>query len=265
MRKNKLREKIRKGEPTVSTRLLSIWPGMAEIVGYTGIFDYVEFLGEYAPWDLHDLENFARAVELFDISSMIKIDQNNRAFIAQRALGAGIQNVLFTDIRTPEDALECVRIVRAETPDTRGLNGAASRRNTGYFLESGKPSYVEAMNDVVIAIMIEKKEAVENLDEILSIEGIDMVQFGPNDYSMSIGHPGERSHPKVKEAELKTIAMALEKGIRPRVEFGVNYTPEDIKKYMDLGVKDFNLPNEGRIIYEWLKEHGSEIRELIRP
>ncbi len=263
MRKNKLREKIRKGEPTLATRMLSPWAGMAEIIGYTGLFDYIEFLGEYTSWTLHDLENIARAIELFDMSSMIKIDQNNRAFIAQRALGAGIQNVLFTDIRTYEDVIECVKIVKAETPERKGLNGAASRRNTGYFIESGHPSYVEAMDDVVIAIMIEKREAVEHLDEILSVKGIDMVQFGPNDYSMSIGHPGERNHPKVKEAEAKTIKLAIEKGIRPRVEFGVNYTEEDIKKYMDLGVKDFSLPNEGRIVYDWLKKNGTIFKKII--
>jgi len=72
------------------------------------------------------LENFGRAAELFDMSSMIKVDQNNRAFITQRALGSGIQNILFTDIRTVKDARECVRIVRVETPQTKGINGAAN-------------------------------------------------------------------------------------------------------------------------------------------
>ncbi len=263
MRKNRLREKIKTEKFTLSTRILSTWPGIIEIIGSVGIFDYVEFLGEYAPWDLYDLENMARAAELYDMSSMIKVDQYNRGFIAQRALGAGIQNVLFTDIRTYEDALECVRIVRAETPQTKGLNGAAGRRSSGYFLESGTPSYVEAMENAIVAIMIEKKEAVEHLDEILSIDGIDMVQFGPNDYAMSIGYPGEKTHPKVKEAEIKTIELALKKGIRPRIELGVNYNMEDIKKYIDMGIRDFNLPNEGRIIYNWLKEHGDSLIKLF--
>ena len=264
MRKNRLREKIRNKEFTLSTRILSTWPGIIEIIGSIGIFDYIEFLGEYAPWDLYDFENMARAAELYNMSSMIKVDQYNRGFIAQRALGAGIQNVLFTDIRTYEDALECVRIVRAETPKTKGLNGAAGRRSSSYFLESGNPTYVEAMEDAVVAIMIEKKDAVEQLDEIFSIEGIDMVQFGPNDYAMSIGYPGERNHPKVKEAEMKTIELALKKGIRPRLELDVNYNSEDVKKYIDMGIKDFNLPNEGRIIYNWLKKHGERFIDLFK-
>jgi 4-hydroxy-2-oxoheptanedioate aldolase len=261
MRKNKLREKLKDVKPTLGTRLLSVWPGMVEIVGHTGLFDYVEFLGEYSPWDLHDLENYGKTVELFDMSSMIKVDQNNRAFIAQRALGSGIQNILFTDIRTVEEARECVRIVRAETPSAKGINGAANRRNVGYYLEAGSLKYVKAMDEAVVALMIEKKEAVDNLEEILSVEGIDMVQFGPGDYSLSLGYPGERNHPAVQEAELKTIETAIRKGIRPRVEIGsINYKMEDLQKYVELGVKDFSLPSEGKIIYEWLKKHGKNIR-----
>ena len=198
------------------------------------------------------------------MSSMIKVDQNCRAFIAQRALGSGIQNILFTDIRTVEEARECVRIVRAETSQTKGLNGAANRRNVGYYLEAGSPEYVKAMNEAVIALMIEKKEAVDNLYEILSIEGIDMVQFGPGDYSLSIGYPGQRNHPEVKEAELKTIKTALGMGICPRVEIGsIDYKIEDLQKYIELGVKDFSLPSDGKIVYEWLKKHGENIRKLL--
>ena len=51
------------------------------------------------------------------------------------------------------------------------------RRNVGYVLESGRPSWVQAMDDVVVALMIEKKPAMDNLSEILAVEGVDMVQF----------------------------------------------------------------------------------------
>ena len=264
MKKNKLRELLKEGKPSIGTRLLGVWPGMVELVGNTGLFDYVEYLGEYTPWDLRDLENFGRAVELFDMSSMIKVDQNCRAFIAQRALGSGIQNILFTDIRTVEDARECVSIVRAETPQTGGINGAANRRNVGYYVEAGSPEYVKAMDEAVVVLMIEKKEAVDNLEEILSVKGIDMVQFGPGDYSLSTGYVGQRSHPKVKEAELKTIKMAIEKGIRPRVEIGsIDYKLEDLQKYIDLGVRDFHLPSDGSVVYQWLKKHGKKVRGII--
>ena len=86
----------------------------------------------------------------------------------------------------------------AEIPSNKGINGAANRRNVGYYVEAGSSEYVKAMDEVVVALMIEKKEAVDDLEEILSVKGIDMVQFGTGDYSLSLGYPGQRNHPKVK-------------------------------------------------------------------
>jgi len=98
--------------------------------------------------------------------------------------------------------------------------------------------------------MIEKKEAVDNLEDIMSVEGIDMVQFGPGDYSLSSGYMGQRSHLKVKEAEIKTIKTAIKKGIKTRVEIrSINFKIEDLQKYVDLGVQDFYLPSDGSIFF----------------
>lgn len=264
MRENKLRELLKKNKPTIGTRILSPWPGVTEIIGHTDVIDYIEFVGEYAPWDLHDLENIARATEIVGISSMMKVDYQSRGFIAQRALGSGIQNILFTDVRTVEDAKECVRIVKPETPEIKGINGSHMRRNVGYVLEGGSSEYVKAMDEVVVALMIEKKEAVDNLEEILSIKGIDMVQFGPGDYSLSIGFPGQQSHSKVKEAEFKTIKTALKMGIRPRLELSrIHMSIEEIKKYVDLGVRDFSLPTDVVILYEWLKRNGESLKKML--
>ena len=215
------------------------------------------------PWDLHDLENLSRAIELFDMSSMMKVDQEPRCFITQRSLGAGIQNILFADVRTVDDAKECVRIVKLETPEIRGIHGCHARRSVGYFLEAGSPAYARSVNDVVIAFMIEKKETLETLEEILSVKGIDMVQFGFCDYSISIGMPGQTSHPKVKEAELKTITTSVKMGIRPRIELGFSYSPDDVRRYMDLGVRDFSLPMDVEVLYSWLKQSGDGLRKVL--
>ena len=66
MRRNRLRELLRAGRPSIGTHVHSAWPAVVELVGHTGLFDYVEFVGEYAPYDLFALENLARAVDTFD-------------------------------------------------------------------------------------------------------------------------------------------------------------------------------------------------------
>ena len=259
MRRNKLRELLNAGQPTVGTHLHSTWPSVVEVVGHTGFFDYVEFVAEYAPFDLYTLDNFCRAVELFDMAAMIKIDQEPRRFLAQRAIGAGFQSVLFADCRTVEDAHECVRAVRPETPADGGTHGAAMRRMT-YMGYGGGPEYVQALREVVVVLMIEKQSAVDHLEEILALDGIDMIQWGPTDYSMSIGRPGAQNDPEVKATERRVIETCLKKGIPPRAEIG---SVDAAKYYLDLGVRHFCMGTDVVILHNWLKQNGEDLRKVI--
>jgi len=264
LKKNRVRDLIRQGKATLGTRLLNTGPGMIEILGQTGLFDYIEFVAEYAPWTLYDLDNMARAAELHNISSMIKIDAVPRSYIAAKALASGIQNFLFTDIRTADDAEEAVKSIRSEP---KGIMGIGSYRVVGYVLTTcSAADYRKICDDAVIAIMIEKKSAVENLEQILSLEDIGMVQFGPSDYGLSIGLSGEPgtdwglNSPKVKEAELKTIKTALRMNKRPRVEL---QTLDGIQQYIDLGVRDFSIGTDIRILHNYWKEKGEEARRIF--
>ena len=71
-KRNVLRELINDDKPTIGTHVHSMWPGIVEVIGHAGTMDYIEFSGEYAPYDLFSLENFGRAIDLFpDMTSMI--------------------------------------------------------------------------------------------------------------------------------------------------------------------------------------------------
>lgn len=259
--KNPLRELLRAGKPTIGTHCHITWPGVVEVIGQTGAIDYIEFVGEYAPYDLYSLENFGRAVDLFPhMTAMMKIEQEPRTYLATRAIGSGIPNLLFADIRGVDDALEAVRAVRAETPQTGGLHGAGMRRDVGYFMYSGGPQFVQQLEDCVVCLMIEKQGAVEHLEEILSVKGVDMVQFGPADYSMSIGIPGQWDSPQTKKAEKYVIETALKMGKRPRVEID---QWEQAKPYMEMGVKDFCIGSDVVVLYDYCKRQGEGLAKLL--
>ena len=132
-----------------------------------------------------------------------------------RAIGSGFQSVLFADVRTVADARACVAAVRAETPGTGGRLGVGMRRDVGTVREAGSPAYVEALNEVVIAIMVEKRECVEDLDAILSVPGLDMVQFGASDYSMSLGLTGQTHAPRCQEGRTADHRDGAEEGPAP--------------------------------------------------
>ena len=132
MRRNRLRELLKAGQPTLGTHLHISWPSIVELVGHSRMFDYVEFVGEYAPYDLYALENIGRAIDLFDhMSGMMKIEQEPRTYLTIRAIGSGIQNVLFADPRSVADVEASVRAVRSESPHCKGVHGVGMRRDVG--------------------------------------------------------------------------------------------------------------------------------------
>ena len=250
---------LKEGRPTLGTRVHSIWPATVEALGHTGMFDYVEFLAEYAPFDLFSLDNFCRTVELFDLSAIIKVDAEPRTFLSQRGIGAGFQGVLFADVRSGEDARECVHILKPDTPQDGGSFSVAMRRFT-YMEYGGTPEYTETVRNSVVMVMIEKKSAVEHLDEILEVEGIDMIQWGPADYSMSIGKPGAMKHPEVRAVERWVIDTALKAGVQPRAEIT---HPDQAKYYQDMGVRHFNLGVDLSILFDWWKRNGGTMRVIM--
>ncbi len=259
MRPNTFRELLKAEKPTLATHIHTTWPSIIEAIGHTGMYDYVEFVGEYGPFDLYALDDMCRAAELHNLGTMIKVDQEPRGFIASRAIGSGFQSVLFSDCRSVEDVRECVAIARPETPEDGGTFGVATRRFT-YMGYGGSKEYVKALQDIVVVLMIEKKGAVDNLEAILEVPGVDMIQWGGSDYSMSVGKAGERGSPEIKAVERRVIETSLKMGVPPRAEIN---TADDAKYYLDLGVRHFCIGTDVVILHNWWKAHGESLRKAV--
>ena len=85
MKENRLRKLLNEGKPTLGVHLVSSWPGMVEVIGHSGVFDYIEYVGEYASFSLEKLDNFGRAIDLFPkMSGMMKVEEQTRGFIRRK-------------------------------------------------------------------------------------------------------------------------------------------------------------------------------------
>jgi 4-hydroxy-2-oxoheptanedioate aldolase len=255
MRPNNLRKLLNEGKPTFGVHQLIVDPAITEILGHIGGIDYIEFVAEYATYDPTFLDTFCRAVGNFEnLSSMIKIEQEPRMWLTQRSVDSGFDSVLFTDIRTATEVEDCLRYLHAETPEDKGVHGAGSRRINGY--GSGimnAEQWVQALRDVVVVLMIEKEAAMDNLDEILAIDHVDMLQFGPADYSINIGKPGQMRDEGVQKKHREMIERALKAGKHPRVEAP---TVALIKDYWDMGVRHFCVGWDRSVIAQWTRENS---------
>jgi 2-keto-3-deoxy-L-rhamnonate aldolase RhmA len=259
MRPNILRQKLNAGEPTLSTHIHSVWPAEIEAIGHAGHYDYVEFVAEYGPSNLHDLDNMCRTSELYGIGSMIKIDQSIMPFLAQRGIGAGFSSVLFTDVRSMDELRECIVAARPDHPDHGGHYGVATRRNS--YMDYGvSAEYVQSVADTVLAFMIEKKGALEHLEEILEEPAVEMVQWGPADFAMNIGHPGEFDHPEVVAAKKRTFETAIKMGVAARAEIE---SADEMKEFLDMGVRHFSIGTDISILYHFWKSEGERVLRAL--
>src|SRR6202789_1581843 len=147
MRPNRFRALLNANKPPLGTHLLSPCPPLVELVGQAGNYDYVEFTAEYSPFDMHDLDNLGRALELKDLAGMIKVEQTQWTPQGMRAIGSGFQSILVADVRSVADAHACVAAVRAETPGTGGRLGVGMRRDGGTVREGCSAAYVAAVDE----------------------------------------------------------------------------------------------------------------------
>jgi len=109
--------------------------------------------------------------------------------------------------------------------------------------------------------MIEKKGAVDNLEEILEEPGVEMVQWGGSDYSANIGHPREVNHPDVVAAKKRTFSTALKMGVPPRAEIN---TADEAKEYLDMGVRHFSVGTDISILFNFWKREGEQILNALQ-
>ena len=262
---NTLREKLNAGKPTTGTHFLTSDPDIPELIGDTGLFDYAEFGTEYSAFDMRGLYHLARAAQCGNLPLMIKPDQASQEFWAQAALGAGFSAVLFTDIRSSDDVRRCHRAVRADTPErekfARGNMGVKLRRPalSGYAPEG----YLENLDSLVVAIMIEKRVAVDQIDEILSTARdlhIDMTQWGPADFGLSNGTLDFTDKAIIEPFEELVIRKSIEYGVPPRIEIG---DVEQAKRYLDLGVRHFCIGWDRFILHAGLTRIGEGMRRLM--
>jgi 2-keto-3-deoxy-L-rhamnonate aldolase RhmA len=218
----------------------------------------VEFVAEYAPFTHADLENLARAAELKDMGTMLKVDFQNRGYGAQKAVAAGFQAINFADHHTAEEVRETINMMK---PDClgRGRFGYPNRRFIGTQSHLPQMEHAQRLDDIVLCFMIEKGEAMDNIEEICSVPGVDMVQFGPSDYSMSMGHDRADYGEEARAAERKMIETALKHGVHPRCEISA---PEEARYYIDLGVRHFSLGDQLKVLQKFWLTDGGKMRAV---
>jgi 4-hydroxy-2-oxoheptanedioate aldolase len=208
MYKNLLKEKLTKGG-NVSGCLIHVpAPALVEILGMVG-FDFAFIDCEHSPMTAADCEHLIRAADLCGITPLVRVPKNEQEMIL-RYMDIGAQGIIVPGVRNKEEAKQAVKATKYYPQGSRGLSVA---RSSDYGLKMVMKDYVEYANSqTVVFTSMENTDAVNNIEEILNVDGLDGVLFGASDLSQSLGYPGQLNHPVVQAAIEKARISGLKCG-----------------------------------------------------
>jgi len=192
-----LKKKLKNNQLTIGSWITLPDPAIAEIMANAG-FDWLTVDMEHSAITLPEAQNLIRIIKLAGSAPLVRVGKNDPSLI-KRVMDAGADGVIVPMVNSEADAIKAVNAVKYPPLGTRGVGLA---RAQGYGLEFEKYKQWLARESVVI-VQIEHIEAIGNLEEILSVKGVDGSLIGPYDLSASLGYPGEFYKRKVKNAVKK--------------------------------------------------------------
>jgi 2-keto-3-deoxy-L-rhamnonate aldolase RhmA len=230
MKRNLMKEKLRAGKPVYGVSVMIPSPQIVEMIAAAG-FDWVLLDCEHGTITLESVELMAMAAEASGITAIARPVSRSAEHILQ-VLDRGVMGVQVPHVNTAADAREVVAAVKFHPLGKRSI--AAGTRAAVYDAHGSLTDYVKTANDAtLIAVQIEDKEAVDNLDQLLKIDDIDVFFVGPSDLSQSMGFPGDPKAPSVAQA----IDSSFRKMLAAQRTPGTPATAENLKGVLDKGVR----------------------------
>jgi len=201
MFKNKLKEKLKNGEPAIGTFIMTNCPDLVEIVGICG-YDFVVLDTEHGPLSIESTINLIRAAELKGVTPITRVTEASATTIL-RSLDVGAHGIQVPQVN---DSITAEMVVKASKYHPDGIRGAALARSGEYGMVSSTLDYFKTENEeTLVVVHCENQEGLAELENIAAIPGVDVIFLGPFDMSQSMGVPGEIYHPRVEAAAEKVL------------------------------------------------------------
>jgi 2-dehydro-3-deoxy-L-rhamnonate aldolase len=188
---NPFKAGLLKGETQIGLWLSSTTSYMAEIAATSG-YDWLLIDGEHAPNTIQDLYQQLQAIAPYTSQAVIRPVEGSRVLIKQ-VLDIGARTLLIPMVESAEQAQDIVAATRYPPQGVRGVGASVARAARWGRVEN---YMARANEELCLLIQVESKAALDNLDAILHVDGIDGVFIGPADLSASLGYPDNSGHPE---------------------------------------------------------------------
>jgi 2-keto-3-deoxy-L-rhamnonate aldolase RhmA len=255
MRPNPVKDTLAKGGVAVGTSVIEFGTvGLLRIVAVAGV-DFVLLDTEHTGWTSETLRTLLAVSRATDVVPFVRVEGLDQRRI-DTALDLGAMGIMVPSVETAEEAR---RIVEYARYPPSGRRGAAFGIAHDDFVPGDRPSSMSSANEEMLLIaLVETPAGIENVDEIASTDGIDIVWVGQVDLTLSMGIVGQYDHPSYVSAIKRTVAAAKRQG----KALGFTATSQaEARRMLDLGFRCISYWNDLRIYQSALRSAVAEVRE----
>jgi len=249
---NAIKKRLAAGEVVIGPFVGINSPDIVEIMGIAG-FDFCVIDTEHGPMDPESIQQLVRAAELSGMTPVVRAPRAEAVDIL-KILDIGAQGIHVPQVNSRQSAVEVVKAARYHP---EGMRGVAVPRALSYGLRPLGEVIAEANRELMVIVHCENADGLEKLEEIASVEGVDMVFVGPYDLSQSLGVPGEIFHPSM----VKAVSRALDSISSAGKPAGIFVTSSDeAKRRIDEGFRYIAYSMDSLIFGNACREAVSTLR-----
>lgn len=257
MRPNHLREMLKQGQPAFGTMVQEFKsPAVAHLFANAG-FDFVFIDMEHGPFDIDSAAVMINAIRQQGLTCLVRVPDGQYHLIS-RVLDSGAEGVMVPRIETRQEVEYIVSCVRYPPLGKRGLSIAKGHND--YRRADAFEFTHQANQENLVILQIERTQAVDSIDDLLSVPGVDVALIGPNDLALSLGVPNDHQNPAVKAAVEKVIASAKAHGVYS----GGHASQAALKAWASLGMQVLVYSNDLDFLARASAEELAELRQSIQ-
>ena len=233
MRKSRVLTKLRNNEIALSTKINLIDPVSVELAALAG-FDCVWLDMEHIPCDWDAICNMIRTAKIYDMDAMVRVSKGSYSDLI-KPLEADATGIIYPHLMNYEEAKKLVYFTKFYPVGRRPIDGGNA---DAMYCQIDIKSYIKQANsERFVMVQIEDPEVVADLERIVQLEGIDIIFFGPGDFSQGIGAPGDFDNPQLIATRKKIAEVCKKYGKPCSTPCGIH----QFKEYTSMGYNFINL------------------------
>jgi len=240
-----LKTKLKTKEHLIGTFVQIPSPAVVEIAGYSG-FDFVIIDLEHGPFGIEMATDMVRAATVSNTTPIIRVSKNDPFLIGQ-ALDVGAEGIMIPQITGAEAAVNAIKSMKY---GPEGIRGTCPCVRAAKYTGTDASYFKKANEDAVTILLLEGKEAIDDICKIVAIPDIDVIMIGVWDLSSSLGIPGQVDSPLV----LEKVKVIMSEAKARAIDLGFLWIrPCEAKKWAGLGIKFLPTVDSTLIAEQWEK------------